>query len=128
MYIVDADYRFIAVDVRGYGQQSDGGTFGQWKLGQYIVDGTIALHEYDCLPKSNETAPYVFVADDALPFDNYIMKPFGAIIWAGNSKFMIIDIAEVDWSWKADFTFWLNFGRFFTELSITDQKGWRKPR
>lgn len=77
MAIVDAEYRFVVVEVGGYGRQSDGGTFGQRILGQYITNSTIALPKPDYLPGTTQEAPSVFVADDTFPLEIPIVKPFG---------------------------------------------------
>ncbi|GFN80136.1 protein antagonist of like heterochromatin protein 1 [Plakobranchus ocellatus] len=59
---VDASYKFIAIEVGGYGKQSDGGTFQASRLYQALMDNTLKLPEPAPLPQSDVIAPYVFVA------------------------------------------------------------------
>ncbi|GFR73852.1 protein ANTAGONIST OF LIKE HETEROCHROMATIN PROTEIN 1 [Elysia marginata] len=74
---VDAKYKFIAIDVGGYGKQSDGGTFQASRLYQALMDKTLKLPDPAPLPQSDVMAPYVFVADEAYPLLTFIMKPYG---------------------------------------------------
>lgn len=73
---VDARYKFIAIDVGGYGKQSDGGTFQASGLYQSVMDKTIILPDPAPLPQSDVVAPYVFVADEAYPLLTFLMKPY----------------------------------------------------
>ena len=43
--LVDANYKFIAVDVGSYGKNSDGGIFSYSHLGQRFENGTMNLPE-----------------------------------------------------------------------------------
>ena len=76
--LVDAEYRFLYVDVGSYGRISDGGVFTSCSLSTALESN--ALHvPNDCkLPGSSTMTPFVVVADDAFPLKNYIMKPFGS--------------------------------------------------
>ncbi|GFO18511.1 nuclease harbi1 [Plakobranchus ocellatus] len=73
---VDASYKLIAIDVGGYGKQSDGGTFQASRLYQALMDNTLKLPEPALLPQSDVIAPYVFVADEAYPLLTFLMKPY----------------------------------------------------
>lgn len=73
---VDARYKFIAIDVGGYGKQSDGGTFQASGLYQSVMHKTIILPDPAPLPQSDVVAPYVFVADEAYPLLTFLMKPY----------------------------------------------------
>ena len=75
--VVDANYRFVVIDVGGYGKQSDGGTFQASSLYQAIVSGKMKIPEPSALPGSKDVAPFVFVADEAYPLMNYLLKPYG---------------------------------------------------
>lgn len=76
MAVVDAGYRFAAVDVGGYGRQSDGGTFGAWSLKHHIERGTLGLPQPTEVETGGAKLPYVFVADAAFPLHENIMTPF----------------------------------------------------
>ena len=74
--VVDAKYKFISIDVGGYGKQSDGGTFHASKLYACLRDKTLEIPEPNFLPGTEVTAPYVFVSDEAYPLLPNLMKPY----------------------------------------------------
>lgn len=74
--VVDARYKFLVIDVGGYGKQSDGGTFQASELYRALVGNRLRLPEPSPLPNSNFMAPFVFLADEAYPLLPYLMKPF----------------------------------------------------
>ena len=74
--LVDANYKFIAVDVGSYGKNSDGGIFSHSHLGQRFENGTTNLPEPKCLPGTNDKMPFVMVGDEAFPLKNYLLRPY----------------------------------------------------
>jgi hypothetical protein len=96
MAITDADYRFVFIDVGGYGKSNDSRVFRDSGYGQKIVAGNqtnlrtkssvfellwyhtgeLNLPKPEMLPKSTMPSPFMFVADDAFPMTTNIMKPF----------------------------------------------------
>ena len=40
---IDADYRFVFVDIRDYGSQSDGAVFKNSHLGQQFINGQLDI-------------------------------------------------------------------------------------
>lgn len=52
--LVDADYRFLAVDVGGFGSNSDGGIFANSSLGQALQAGTLNVPAPCPLPSAPE--------------------------------------------------------------------------
>jgi hypothetical protein len=73
--LVDANYKFITVDIGGFGKQSDGGTFLASELFSFVDGKRIFFPEPDFLPHSNVTAPYAMLGDEACPLPPYLMKP-----------------------------------------------------
>ena len=76
--LVDADYRFITVQIGDYGRSSDGGTYAASDLGRGMAAKTLQVPP-DCpLPGSGpqDTTPYVMVGDAAFPLKTYLMRPF----------------------------------------------------
>nr|CAH7734519.1 unnamed protein product [Callosobruchus chinensis] len=63
--LVDDHYRFISIDVGGYGKQSDGGTFQASKLSKLLEKNKLGI------PKEK-----VFIADEAYPLKENLMKPY----------------------------------------------------
>jgi len=74
--LVDANYKFITVDMGGFGKQSDGGTFLTSDLFSFIDGKRIIFPEPDFLPHNNVIAPYVMLGDEAYPLLPYLMKPY----------------------------------------------------
>lgn len=75
--VADARYRFIIIDVGGYGKQSDGGTFRSSEMFQLLSKGRLNIPPSDFLPDTNVEMPYVFIGDEAYPLLNNLLKPFG---------------------------------------------------
>lgn len=59
--LVDADYRFITVDIGAYGKSSDGRIFRTFKLGQGIINRKLNIPLEKKLPGSNYKLPHVIV-------------------------------------------------------------------
>ncbi|GBN34436.1 hypothetical protein AVEN_213974-1 [Araneus ventricosus] len=76
MALVDANLRFIFVDVGTNGRISDGGVCGKCKLKLALDRNTVNIPEVDNLPLTTTKAPYVIVADDAFPLSLNLMKPY----------------------------------------------------
>lgn len=74
--LVDAHYRFVNIDVGGFGKQSDGGTFKASALYKALQGRTLHLPEDNDLPGSSLRVPYVFIADEAYPLMPNLLKPY----------------------------------------------------
>ena len=74
--VVDAEYKFLYVDVGCNGRVSDGGVFNRCSLYHALETGTVELPPAIPLPGRTQPVPYFFVADDAFAMRNYIMKPY----------------------------------------------------
>jgi len=78
MAVVDANYRFLVVDIDAYGKGSDSLVFQNSNFGKRLQRG-----ELDVPPPSNiegyngSAFHYVFLADGAFPLCDRIMRPFG---------------------------------------------------
>lgn len=77
--LVDADYRFLAIDVGSYGGNSDGDIFADSVLGRALQRGTLNVPP----PLEHPSAPelgkvnHVIVADEAFPMKPYLLQPYG---------------------------------------------------
>ncbi|XP_036320480.1 protein ALP1-like isoform X3 [Rhagoletis pomonella] len=76
MALVDAEYKFLFVEVGAYGRESDGGVFARCKLSSALADNTIYFPPRRPLPNEADPMPFVIIADDAFPLKPYILKPF----------------------------------------------------
>lgn len=75
--VADANYKFIVIDVGGYGKQSDGGTFQSSELYKLLSTKQLDIPEPSYLPQTTLKAPFVFIGDEAYPLLPYLLKPFG---------------------------------------------------
>lgn len=73
--IVDANYKFIYIDVGSYGKEGDSGVFEKSVMGQKFYNGTL-LPPPRQLPNSELLLPHVLVGDDAFRLHPNMMKPY----------------------------------------------------
>ena len=78
MALVDADYKFIVVDIGDYGSNSDGGIFANSALGKALESKSLNVLHEEPLLNANElgTIPYVIIADEAFLLKTYFMRPY----------------------------------------------------
>jgi len=76
MALVDADYKFICVDIGAYGRNSDGGVFKSSSLGQALANGRLNMPPPKPLTHSDVIVPHVIVCDEAFPLTPNTMRPF----------------------------------------------------
>lgn len=74
--LVDANLRFICVDVGTNGRCSDGGVWAKNDFKKCLDSNVLNIPEANYLPGTNVKVPYVIVADDAFLLTPRIMKPF----------------------------------------------------
>lgn len=73
--MVDANYKFLVVDVGSYGKEGDAGIFNKSEMGQLVKMGSI-FPPPRILPQSNILLPHVILGDEAFRLDEHIMKPY----------------------------------------------------
>ena len=76
--VCNGNYEFTLVDVGDAGRQSNGGVYKCSNLGFAIDNNLLNIPKPDVLDNSinSKTYPYVFVADDALQLQTYMLKPY----------------------------------------------------
>ncbi|XP_008180960.1 protein ALP1-like [Acyrthosiphon pisum] len=74
--LVDADYKFIAVDVGSYGRNSDGGIFSKSIIGKRLSSNTFNVPKPIPIIENGEPQPYVVVGDEAFPLTTYLLRPY----------------------------------------------------
>lgn len=76
MAVVDADYRFIAVDIGSYGREGDSSIFKQWNFGKMLSEYRLNLPAPKDLPNSTIKTPHVFLGDEAFPLNADFLRPY----------------------------------------------------
>lgn len=92
--LVDAHYRFIAIDIGSYGRNSVGNVFAKSVLGDAMENKRLDVPDDSPLEENGEPMPYVIVADEAFPLKSYIMRPYSRIVTVavtGNEKYKIFN-------------------------------------
>lgn len=74
--VADSRYRFICIDVGGFGKQSDGGTFANSSLFDHLESDSLNVPRPAEVPNSGITLPHVFVGDEAYPLKPYLLRPY----------------------------------------------------
>lgn len=74
--LVDANKKFIMVDVGTNGRISDGGVLFYSKFGELLYNNEINLPKPSRLPNSSGEYPFVFVGDEAFALRPNLMKPY----------------------------------------------------
>ena len=77
--IVDANYKFIYVDIGCNGRVSDGGVFRNCSLHQALEENRLNIPQATILLGTQCYSPYMLVADDAFPLKEYILKPYSQV-------------------------------------------------
>jgi hypothetical protein len=73
---VDANYKFLYVDIGQYGRVSDGGVYANSSLCNALEQNTVNIPAACNIPGTNIRMPYVTVVDDAFPLKSYMLKPY----------------------------------------------------
>ncbi|CAH1980294.1 unnamed protein product [Acanthoscelides obtectus] len=76
MAIVGPDYKFICVDIGGFGKNSDGGIFETSNMGKRFEQNLSSVPAPRFLPGQNEICSYVLIDDEAFALKPYLKRPF----------------------------------------------------
>ena len=72
-----ANYNFVCVDVGSQGKNSDGMVLANSAFGKRLKSHDLDLPPPAVLPGTNIALPHAFVADEAFPLHENIMRPYG---------------------------------------------------
>lgn len=85
--LVDAQYKFIAVDVGAYGKNRDGGIFSHSNIGKAFEKNKFNVPCDREVPGTNEKLSYAIIGDEAFPLKNYLLRPYpGSQIYEDEGK------------------------------------------
>ena len=78
MALVNANCKFISIDVGDYGSNADVAVFRKSVFGQRFLDNDMDIPPPKTIPNAEhlESLPYVIVADEAFPLKSNIMRPY----------------------------------------------------
>lgn len=74
--IVDANCKFVAIDVGSYGREGDAGIFLKSVMGRLINSGNFNIPPPAALPGTDIVLPNVILGDEAFALTTSMMKPF----------------------------------------------------
>jgi DDE superfamily endonuclease len=77
MALVDADYKFIGVDIGANGKCSDSGIWGPSKLRDIFAKNVVGIPAPKVLPNTNVKSPFVIIADSGFQLEDFVMRPYG---------------------------------------------------
>ena len=77
--VVDANYKFLYVDIGCNGRVSDGGVFKNSALFTALENNTLNIPSSKPIPGQQQPIPYMIIADDAFPLKQYIQKPYSQV-------------------------------------------------
>jgi hypothetical protein len=76
MALVDADYKFMLVNVGSPGSCSDAQIWNYCDLRDHIVTDRIGWPQSDPIPHDDMDTPYYIIGDEAFALKTWLMKPF----------------------------------------------------
>ena len=74
--LVDANYKFLYVDIGAEGSAGDAGTWGKCNFHEAIEKDLLRIPESCPLPNDDTPVPYHLIGDDAFALKTWMMKPF----------------------------------------------------
>lgn len=77
MAVADSDYRFVYVDIGGYGKNHDATISQRTSLWCGIIEKIIELPTEKILPGSNKLVPYFLIDDEAFRLHKNLLRPYG---------------------------------------------------
>ena len=76
MGLVDANYKFLYVDVGAEGSAGNAGTWDRCGMNHAIAAGEAGIPDATPIPNDDKPIPYHIIGDDAFPMKTWLMKPY----------------------------------------------------
>lgn len=74
--VVDANCKYIAVDIGSYGREGDAGIYVKSNIGKQIVNGEFHIPPESPMPQTSIIQPHVILGDEAFALTQTMMKPY----------------------------------------------------
>uniref|UniRef100_A0A2S2Q9W4 DDE Tnp4 domain-containing protein n=1 Tax=Sipha flava TaxID=143950 RepID=A0A2S2Q9W4_9HEMI len=74
--MVDAKYKFVAIDIESFGKEGDSGIILKSNMRQQILNGSFGFSQSSKFPESDKIVPYVIIGNEAFRLHKHIMKPY----------------------------------------------------
>lgn len=74
--VVDSDYSFIFVDIGGYGKDCDSSILQNTHFWKLLMQRNLHIPQPKPITEGGLTVPYVFVADDAFPMNEHMLRSY----------------------------------------------------
>lgn len=74
--VVDADYKFVAIDVGSYGRECDAGIYLKSNFGKQIKEKKNNIPPPSALPSTETILPHVILGDEAFALHENLMKSY----------------------------------------------------
>jgi hypothetical protein len=75
MAVVDANYKFLYINVGATGAGSDGGVFKETQFCKLLEEDKLGLPPPEEFTGASDKMPFYFVGDEAFPLRSWLMKP-----------------------------------------------------
>ena len=93
--LVDANYKFMRVDLGINGSSSDAQIVNQSQLRAGIINGTLQVPASEPLPSDDRPMPYFLIGDDAFLLCMWLMKPFSGRILLDDQRIFNYRLSRV---------------------------------
>lgn len=94
--LVDPDYKFLAIDVGGYGKEGDAGLFSKSNMGKWISDNSFPFPPPKEIVQSGIALPFVILGDEAFKLTPHMMRPYPKDQSNADQKKLFTTIATVE--------------------------------
>lgn len=75
--VADSEYKFLYVNIGAYGKNGDSNILQQTEFWNLLCSKKLNIPNPTPLPPEGIKVPYVFVADDAFPMQEHVMRSYG---------------------------------------------------